>query len=461
VTGIQDLFPDGQPVDKSRLRQGLVGPVLNLQGFGAIADGQTDVADAFERALAVAAEPSILYLPAGRYALRRPVKLERTGLHLVMTGAVIDATGLGGPTIDGVHYHYPTTPLFHVTGRDITLTGGHLVGAPKVDVSVGVLLHGAKQCRVHGMRISGAFYASIWPGGGSEDILIDTCVIENASQNVVLGFISREGPQLTRIIVRDVISTGSGENGLLAHGHVHDLQILGGFYRNNTKDGIDLFTCAETVTIQGVHCIDNRVKGLDFKYSPDWTGPPGQGAGIVGKVTISGCHLSRNGHAGCCVSISSTDDYPEIGISHFLVQGNQAHRNGDHGFYFVLREGVVANNIARENGDRGFNFLSCQDVAVSGNEAIDNCQGHTDSTEGFGFQFESNGTRAPPNRRLAIAGNIARRNRPVGNQLQGFALHAARIESSTFTGNISSGHHQNIAVAGELRNVVIVGNIGD
>jgi hypothetical protein len=448
---MNDLFPDGRAVDKDVLRKGLLGPVLNLQGFGAIPDDATDVADAFDRAFAET-EARVVVLPPGRYTLKRPVELKRDGLLVSMSGAVIDATDVVGGDYQGVHHLFPVTAAFRLSGRNIVMEGGHLkTGLPRAKVSAGILIDNSRYCTVRNLRVSGDFYASIWPGGGSEDILIDGCTVEDGMQNIVLGFISRSGPQVSRIVLSRVTSSGSGENGLLAHGHVHDLQVLGGVYRNNTKDGIDLFTCAESVTIQGVHCIDNRVKGLDFKYLPEWTGEPGRGAGHVGKVTISGCQLNDNRHAGCSVSISSTDDYPDIGISHFVVEANQAHGNGDHGFYFVMREGVVANNIAKGNGNRGFNFLSCRDVVVSGNQAIDNCMLRQDSSEGFGFNLESNGKRPPANQRLAIIGNIARRNGSAGNQVDGFALHATRIKDSSFIGNVSSGHPRNMVIAGNFR----------
>ena len=462
MIGMQDLFPDGTAVDKERLRQGLVGPILNVQGFGALADGSTDLSEAFDRALSAASPGAVIYLPPGNYALRRPIAVHRTGVRLAMAGASIDATELAGMALEGVHHGYPVTPAFYITATGVDLVGGHLkTEHSSASVTAGILFDGARSCSVNGVKVSGGFYASIWPGGGTEDLLIDSCIVENAAQNIILGFMSPKGPQVTRVTVRDVTSSGSGENGLLAHGHVHDLQIIGGFYRRNKKDGIDLFTCAQDVTIQGVHCVDNGVKGLDFKYEKGFTGEVGKGLGFVGRVTISNCHLHDNGHAGCSVCISSTDDYPEIGISHFIVNANQAHRNGDHGFYFVLREGIVSNNIANLNGDRGFNFLSCRDVIVSANQAIDNCQAQTKSAEAFGFNFESNGKNAPPNRRLAILGNIARRtDQATGSQGEGFELHFRRIVDSSFVGNISSGHRRNVVIVGELENVMLSGNIG-
>lgn len=208
------------------------------------------------------------------------------------------------------------------------------------------------------------------------------------------------------------------------------------------------------MTISGVHCTDNGFKGLDFKYTPQWTGEDGKGAGYVGRVTIQGCHMHDNGHAGCSISNANSDEFPAV--PHFIIEGNQAHRNGDHGFYCILRESVVSHNIARENANRGFNFLSCSDVVISGNVAVDNCRDR--STEAFGFYLEPNGTRSPPNRRLTVQGNIARRSDPAGRQVEGFVLHSARIEDSVFAGNIASGHERNIVLVGMPRNVEVTGN---
>lgn len=230
MTGIHDLFPDGQAVDKESLRRGLAGPVINLQGFGASPDGATDISSAFENAIASADAGSTLLLPPGRYALRKPVIVAKRGLRLSCVDAVIDATTLDGSGFNAERHGSPLAPAFLVTGEDVSFVGGLLCTDVLMSEATvgGIVLSGAKRCVISGTRITGAFNVAIWPGGGSEDVTIERCHIEGGYQNIVLGFISRKWPQITRAVVRDVTSLRSHYHGILAHGYVRDLQISGG-----------------------------------------------------------------------------------------------------------------------------------------------------------------------------------------------------------------------------------------
>ena len=46
-----DIFVDGAPVDKDMVRKHLIGPAVNIQGFGAIGDGSHDDTAAIQAAI--------------------------------------------------------------------------------------------------------------------------------------------------------------------------------------------------------------------------------------------------------------------------------------------------------------------------------------------------------------------------------------------------------------------------
>jgi hypothetical protein len=84
------LFPPTADVSKDLLRKGLVGPVVNVQGFGAAADGISDDQPALAAAAAAAkSEGGTIVLPPGRYSLGKNLILERSASLLALPGAVL------------------------------------------------------------------------------------------------------------------------------------------------------------------------------------------------------------------------------------------------------------------------------------------------------------------------------------------------------------------------------------
>ncbi|WP_158240606.1 glycosyl hydrolase family 28-related protein [Telmatospirillum siberiense] len=65
---INDLFPPDIDVSKDTLRKGLVGPIVNVQGYGAQGDGLTDDRPAFVTAMAQGTGDPLLF-PPGRYRI--------------------------------------------------------------------------------------------------------------------------------------------------------------------------------------------------------------------------------------------------------------------------------------------------------------------------------------------------------------------------------------------------------
>ncbi|MGE5537419.1 MAG: glycosyl hydrolase family 28-related protein [Gemmatimonas sp.] len=71
MTGMNDLFPPGEAVRKELLRRHLMGPVANVQGFGAKGDGAADDTRAIQAAIdhVVGQGGGTVYVPAGVYRI--------------------------------------------------------------------------------------------------------------------------------------------------------------------------------------------------------------------------------------------------------------------------------------------------------------------------------------------------------------------------------------------------------
>lgn len=87
MVGMNDLFPAGTGVRKELLRQHLVGPVANVQGFGAKGDGKVDDTNAIQAAIdaTIAQGGGTVYIPAGTYKImpqRSVANLEANALTI-------------------------------------------------------------------------------------------------------------------------------------------------------------------------------------------------------------------------------------------------------------------------------------------------------------------------------------------------------------------------------------------
>jgi hypothetical protein len=93
MIGMNDLFPQGAPVRKEELRRHLVGPVANVQGFGAKGDGVADDTPAIQAAIdfIVGQGGGTIYVPSGTYKIMP----QRAGAR----GAEINALTIRGDNI--------------------------------------------------------------------------------------------------------------------------------------------------------------------------------------------------------------------------------------------------------------------------------------------------------------------------------------------------------------------------
>ena len=93
MIGMNDLFPQGAPVRKEQLRRHLVGPVANVQGFGAKGDGAADDTRAIQAAIdfVVGQGGGTVYVPPGTYKIMP----QRAGA----AGAEINALTIRGDNV--------------------------------------------------------------------------------------------------------------------------------------------------------------------------------------------------------------------------------------------------------------------------------------------------------------------------------------------------------------------------
>jgi hypothetical protein len=97
------LFPQDAPVSKDLLRKHLVGPVANVQGFGAKGDGLVDDTASIQAAIDYisGAGGGIVYLPAGNYKIKpqASIAMDRTRAN-ALSIAADDVTLIGdGPSL--------------------------------------------------------------------------------------------------------------------------------------------------------------------------------------------------------------------------------------------------------------------------------------------------------------------------------------------------------------------------
>lgn len=408
------------------------------QWWGAKGDGITDDYSAINNSLGAF---RFVYFPSGIYKINSEVTISKANTTIEFASDVIvDISTVTGKGTSNVHNKVNILSAFKVSAENIHIVGGHIRGNVSYNGKnlAGVLLvNGANNFTIRDTMFT-RLYTSAWVGGGVTDLCIDHIIIDGLSHNLHLGYqekVAEANPQVNRVIISNIISKNSVNDGLKLAAHCNNVQIVGGYFYNNTKDGIDMFVAGEYVSIMGVHCFNNRVKGLDVKYDSVVPGLTGNGLGQGGynrRVTIQGCIFTGNVVNAISIAGALIEPFQPTGI---IIDGNIACNSGGHAFNIHARGCILTNNVAVGNNARGFNVISSQDIVLIGNIAERNCL--SSCSEGFNFGLQS-GTNPPKSERILAIGNIAIGSGTNKGQQYGFSI--KNIENSTFIGNMSNDH---------------------
>ncbi len=417
--------------------------------FGAKGDGVHNDSPAFTRAIRSMPNGGTILVPDGTYIFKDEVRVNVDNISIVMDhGAIFDITNTLGTGTPNIHTQVNMISAFYITGDKCEIIGGRFQGRSGTGNGnlAGIIIDGADACTIRGSHFEDngsaqSLYTSIWPGNGTTDLkLIDLHISGGLSHNLLIGWDSSTtnpvSPQVNKCLIQAITSKGSTNDGVKLASFANDVQIIGGHFHDNTKDGIDTFVGGEYLSIVGAHCYDNGVNGIDCKRGDIATFPVPPFA-INQYVTIQGCILKDNGTHGISAVIASPADYPDIDLDSFIITGNICEGNGNRGIQVAMRRGTVSGNICKNNGSRGYTFNSCRDITITGNVADDNCQ----TSQQAGFHWGQL-TAGPPNLRVMVNGNVA-----VSSAKQRIGFSAFRttttaelIESSTFIGNVADGH---------------------
>jgi len=442
--------------------------------FGAVGDGVADDSDAFQRAVD---RGEIIIVPDGTYILNKEVRISQDNVTLYMDhGAIIDITNTVSPGTPNIHVQVNMISAFYVTGDDCAIIGGTFRGRTNTSNGnlAGIIVDGADGFTVTGSHFDGSqsspvqtLYTSIWPGNGTTNLrIIDVHISGGLSHNLLIGWdvssTDPTSPQVNKCLIQGITSKGSVNDGVKLASFANDVQIIGGHFHDNTKDGIDTFVGGEYISIVGAHCYDNTVKGIDCKRG-DIASFPVPPFAINQYVTIQGCVVKNNGSHGISAVIASPEDYPDIDLDSFTITGNICEGNGNRGIFVALRRGTISGNICKNNNSRGYSFLSCRDISISGNLADNNCQ--VSQQAGFDWGVLTNG---PPNRRNMVNGNVSVGSGIGSEQRIGFSAFrqtgspvAELIENSTFIGNVSSDNvNQDYAIGPDPLDMIFRNCIG-
>ena len=406
--------------------------------FGAVGNGSTDDGTALTKMVAACPAKSTYQFPARTFKSTKEMAVTEDDITVRMTGATLDLATIAGIGTSGVHESLNVLCGFKVTGDRFTMWDGRITGDDESDSKkvVGVLIDGADSARINSTKVD-SLYCGLWAGGGATNVTFRDVEVAGCARNILMGYMpsSAANPNVTRASLLNVHShNGTGGDGVKLHTHARDVEIIGGYYHDNSNNGIDLYVCGEYVTVHGAISEGNGVDGIDVKYNFD----TGEGAGQLGfarRTSIRSCILRGNAGYGIRGIIDDAYTGTETGVQNVILEGNIIEGN-DLGIYANLRDSVVSNNIIRANTGRGANFHSCENVSVIGNQFWDN---GTSNASGCVFGVAAY-TGAGNNKKCTVIGNCAGDTRSGGARTQVRGFEFANMDECVILGNTGQNH---------------------
>lgn len=415
--------------------------VKSVVDHGAVGDGVTDDSGSFIAAIAaLPAGGGTIIVPSGTYKLDSEVEITKDNVaFLLANDAVLTLSTITGTGTTNVVAGATALSGFKISADNVMISGGRITssvtqfGGKNI---IGILDNASAGLTLSDIRLDSMF-VGFYCGGGTTDLKLFNLDVDDCNENIRLGYDRITGvtgsPQLNRAVIMGLTSTNSAGAGIAFQAHCNDVQVIGGFFYDNTTHGI-LLRAGEFISIMDVHCYDNGASGIQAFYATVAQAE----FGLARNNIISGCILSGNDDYGIHVQIS-TNNYPAMDIEGYVIVGNLAHDN-HRGIRLMMRRGVVMGNICRDNHSRGFDLLSCQEVTFTGNICAENDT--VSQTEGWNFG-QADGSTPPKGKLQTHMGNVAVGTGVASGQQHGWSIPDSQLENSTFYGNVGYDHNSN------------------
>ena len=262
-----------------KMGKGLLAMEYSIQpaAFGAVADGQTDCSEAFQRALDTLVSGGILYIPGGEYRLKKSIAVRYSHISIVGDGwrthLVYDYVQKEGDRAEQASAFVFSEGIRDVTVRDIKLEyEGYFY--PHFGESYAGRINGLYflQCfdvRIHHCDISGFNSSGIQVATGDEKkyaerFKVEDCYLHhNRVAGVAYGYV--DGISILNCDLEyqgSVLDGGTGYGCAGSSGEKpRHVQIKNNRARFNYRKGIDLHAGIQAV-IEGNICVGNRLYGI-------------------------------------------------------------------------------------------------------------------------------------------------------------------------------------------------------
>lgn len=298
--------------------------------------------EALEAAVGTAGNPAVIVIPAGSYSINL-VKLTKSYVTISAEGATIKFAGsnvngqyvikatdtattgvkISGGTWDGAGI---ASAVFHFGGETVTTKNLTIENCTVKNADQNVKVNKGTDIRFSKVSFEGANYGAMITN--TTNLTMTDC---SASRNGFgLGLRFLEGTNT----LENCSATGSETDGIQVKESGTVVNIKGGSYNGNTKNGISM-TSGATLNMTGVDVSNNKSNGIS----------PVGASGVKTTLNAVNCKFNGNGRHGV-----AGDTYATINVT-----DSEANNNASNGI--ILNKGSnstgLANCITNGNGAAG------------------------------------------------------------------------------------------------------------
>lgn len=363
------------------------GRVFNVQRYGAVGDGSTDDAAAFQAAIdaAEAAAPATVIIPRATsdYVIGTALSIETDNVHIV---------GVGFPTVAAsasldVDTDSPDSAMFFFNGVDHCSIRGLKLDGSSATSSTGVMLRGCTYCVVSNLWIDTPVSTGTQSGygvymvGANHFNKVEYCRCNNAGYSafdVARDNITPVATQPTHNVYFACVAIDATQDGYDVFQTV-GTQILNCYSSGAGRIGINITGGASgfqnrECLVQGNYVTGGSAEGI---FVDDY-GPQCRIIGNhVQNNTFTGIGVNTTASNNCLIANNIVDNNSKFGIqvgsAGPIVVGNQVLNNGDttdyNGIdvYSNAAKAQILDNNVFGSGGHGIMVDTCQYASVRGN----------------------------------------------------------------------------------------------
>lgn len=412
--------------------------------WGAKCDGSTDDGPEFQAALdSLPAAGGTLEVITGTCKLNQELLVNTSDVTIRLgAGAALDIATIGGTGTANVHDTANVLAAIRIapSATRVRIVGGRITGTATVSgkKTIGILIAGATQTKVGGVKIDG-LHAGIWPGGNAVEPTIQNVELASNEYGLVSGYrpTTSSNPQVSRMtLINNVIRNSTVGAGIELTSYTDDTTIIGGRIYSNAGCGINGAVGGASTKVSGVDASSNTGAGLCVTYTAN-SGTISGKLGFAKKWTIVGNTFKGNGGDGVTIHLPDYSLFSTIGgIEDVLLEGNLSDGNTGYGYQLGLVRSVVRGNRALGNTLDGFNIRSNQATEYSGNQSWDNGTSGSNRTGYLFTTAATTGSTPPKSTGITFTNNHGGDTRSGGSRTTNFTFNLAQLDSGNVTDNI-------------------------